>query len=527
SALIWLKGDSSTNYVAGDITGNGVKFSASAVDVELDGAGDQTIDAGTGQLIATGTITKTGAGDLALHSSSGGLAIDLAEAVTAVPGNLWISADSGDIQLGGDLSSNAGGVSVISENGKIYTDGFGDMLNVAVTGTSDHLAGTGVDLPKDYDYSHGYETGKAAIVIMSRDTLKLGPNARLRANGTYYAGGTVDDRPGVDFLNVIEGDKNPGDPIDVAIYLASNAGNVSVASPVDPIAGGGAVVVDAYDTVEPFGTAFVNSLAGIGRLAVCSRLTATLNDAQTSGTLPYADDLGLFPGQGEYVLRGELPDTGTGAWVLEVVEETEEEGRPDIPIEDVVEASSVEAPPSPELGDIGEIQGAAFDNMQWLAQELGLCEGDERGEDTGRCQEITQAYLAGAFLQATDMRPHRAAVQLRSLVQILHDEGGTRIAALSRVVGEFVQSEGPPSDEQMDAIATAFAAHSNDGTHYATAGQWLDALAEYIAILTNEIGWSADDSVAFVMGKYATTLTETGDVATTAFIQMHLEALGG
>jgi hypothetical protein len=29
------------------------------------------------------------------------------------------------------------------------------------------------------------------------------------------------------------------------------------------------------------------------------------------------------------------------------------------------------------------------------------------------------------------------------------------------------------------------------------------------------------------MGKYATTLTETGDVATTAFIQMHLEALGG
>jgi hypothetical protein len=125
------------------------------------------------------------------------------------------------------------------------------------------------------------------------------------------------------------------------------------------------------------------------------------------------------------------------------------------------------------------------------------------------------------------VRPYRAAAQLRNLVEILHDEGGTRIGALSRVVGEFVQTPGPPSEEQMDSIATAFAAHANDGTHYATAGQWLDALSEYVAILTTDIGWSADESIAFVMGKYATTLTETGDMTTTAFVQMHLVALGG
>ena len=73
----------------------------------------------------------------------------------------------------------------------------------------------------------------------------------------------------------------------------------------------------------------------------------------------------------------------------------------------------------------------------------------------------------------------------------------------------------------------ALSTHSNDGTHYATAGEWLDALTQYVGILTTQIGWSADESVAFIMGKYASDITETGDLTTTAFIQMHLEAAGG
>jgi hypothetical protein len=507
SALVWLQGDSSTNYVAGDITGNGVKFSASPVDVELDGAGDQTIDAGTGRLIATGTITKTGAGDLTLHSGSGGLAIDLAEAVTAALGNLWISADNGDIQLGGDLVSNTDGVSVISGNGGIYTDDGSGKLNVTIIGNSDSSGGV--------ELRNG---GRAAIVIMSEGDLELGASALLIAEGTYSAG-SVDDRGAVYFRNSGE---HSGEPIDVAVYLASTGGDVHVGGHVN-VQSGGTAVFDAYENVF-----FENDVEiDMDRLEVCSRVTQSLSDAISRGSLPYADhaeEEGIMDDldwiDGTYVLRG---GHSLRAWVLN----GQSLEMPYIPIEDLVEASSVQAPPSPELVGIGEIQGAAFDNMRWLAQELGLCEGDETGEDAGRCQEITQAYLAGAFLQATDMRPHRAAVQLRNLVQILHDEGGTRISALSRVVGEFVLAVGPPSEEQMASIATAFATHANDGTHYATAGQWLDALTEYVAILTGEIGWSADESIAFVMGKYATTLTETGDVTTAAFIQMHLEAVGG
>jgi hypothetical protein len=365
---------------------------------------------------------------------------------------------------------------------------------------------------------------------MSKETLKLGPGAVLIVSGTYYTNvpGSYDDRPGIDFLDVIEGDKDPGDPIDVAIYLASNTGNVNVASPVDTsnVEGIDVMVIDAYFTVEPFGIDFLNSLGGIGWLEVSSRISPTLTYAQDNDTLPYADDSTLFPGTGRYVLRGEYPDVGTGAWVLEEeVEEEEEE--PTFPLELIAEASSVDTPTSPELGDAGQVvEDARFDNIQWLAEELGLCEGDQKSEDESLCQEITQAYLAGAFLQSTDLRPHQAATQLRSLVEILHDTDGTRIAALGRIIDEFSQPGIPPSPEQFASINQAFAEHINDGTHYASAGQWLDALTEYVNILETDIGWSADESIAFVMGKYGTAITEAGDIGVTAFIQMHLEGIG-
>ncbi len=180
-----------------------------------------------------------------------------------------------------------------------------------------------------------------------------------------------------------------------------------------------------------------------------------------------------------------------------------------------------------ELSDIGRIEGDYSSDLQWLAEELGLCQGDQSGDDENRCQEITQAYLANAFLQATDLRPHQAATQLRNLVAILHDSEGTRTAALTRVVNEFVSPDAPPTDEQMASIAGVFASHINDGTHYAAAGQWLDALVEYAGILNSDIGWSTDESVAFVMGKYGTAVTEAGDINVTAYIQMRLEGTSG
>ncbi len=189
------------------------------------------------------------------------------------------------------------------------------------------------------------------------------------------------------------------------------------------------------------------------------------------------------------------------------------------------ETSRTSPPVSPELGDIGQIEGTYLGDLLWLAEELGLCEGDEQREDESRCQEI-QAYLAGAFLQSSNVRPHQAATQLRELAAVLHDTDGSHIVALGRVVNEFVNTAVPPSPEQFASISQALAG-GGEGTHYATAGQWLDAFTEYVAILVGDIGWPADKSVAFAMGKYGPAVTEVGTISVTAFIQLYLEGLTG
>ncbi|MBC8470902.1 MAG: filamentous hemagglutinin N-terminal domain-containing protein [Planctomycetes bacterium] len=457
--------------------------------------------------------------DLTAQSYNGSFTADNTNAANAADQWQSITATAEDnIELSGigniniasaGLSSTSGGVKIVSTGGTISTPGAGGKLDAPITGSSNGT--TGVDFPGG---------GKAAIVIISKDTLKLDPGAELTANGTY---GSVDDRSVIDFLNVIEGDKNPGNPIDVAVYLASNTGNINVSSPVT-IAFNGAMVVDAYDTVEPFGIEFLNSLAAINWLEVCSRITPTLNYARDNDTLPYASDTGLFPGNGTYVLRGENPDVGTGAWILA------EEEKPTIPertpIE--VEVTSTVVPVTPDISDVGQLESTTISNdLQWLGEELGLCEGDQQGEDENQCQEITQAYLAGAFLQASDMRPHQAAAQLRDLAELLHDTDGSRIAALDLVINEFAQPNVPPSPEQFASIGQAFTLHVNDGTHYAAASQWLAALGEYTMLLISEIGWSSDDSIAFVMGKYGPAVTEDGGISVIAFIQMHLEDIIG
>jgi len=71
----------------------------------------------------------------------------------------------------------------------------------------------------------------------------------------------------------MRGGWNEGDPIDVAIYLASLTSNVNIDSPVSidsETEGTGAMVIDAYDTVT-FGSLFEESLEGIGWLEVFLR----------------------------------------------------------------------------------------------------------------------------------------------------------------------------------------------------------------------------------------------------------------
>ncbi|HUV40372.1 MAG TPA: hypothetical protein VMW23_01120, partial [Sedimentisphaerales bacterium] len=492
-----------TTYLGSDVT--------AFVDVllnnntEFTSTDDQRVTAQTGSITANGWLHK---GDSSLY-------VKAAE----------------DISLAGSVAADSGGVSIIAENGKIFTpDEFGDptdTLNVSITGRSDDEAGTGVDLP--------YGPGKAAIVIMSAEDLKLGPQAELRANGIYDTTGIVDDRQGVKFLDVEDTvigavPRKAGDPFDAAIYLASTAGDVDVSSPVSIVSEPaqvpngdtqpigepkGAMVIDAYDTVTFDGgrlqgdgdTFFQDSLEGdeyygsyVGnRLEVASRITEWLY--QAVGRLPYVGGGGPFPAGYTYVLRGAgLENAGITdgrAWVLE---------DPTQP-----------APLYREAGETTERQTLGTDGCPALiaaaAAELGIPEED------------IQVSLANSFALDTDIQPCETCARVLNAAAILRDEDGSRMAAMNQVFNELAPAEAPFTPEMATSIVTAFAGHVNDGTQYATAIEYIDAFIEYVAVLGSQMGSPVGDPIAFVMDKYGTTLAEGENDNILAFVAMRMESM--
>jgi hypothetical protein len=153
--------------------------------------------------------------------------------------------------------------------------------------------------------------------------------------------------------------------------------------------------------------------------------------------------------------------------------------------------------------------------MKWAADELGI---DER-----------RIYVWAAIALAFDMniQPCKACARLKDTATILRDSEGTYIAALAMAVNQFASVTAPPSEEQMASIAEAISRHGGDDTHYATAGQWLDALVEYIRILSTDLGWSLDEAVVLVTDKYVAPAIEGADANLAAFIALRLADLGG
>jgi hypothetical protein len=498
-----------TTYLGGDVT--------ALVNVLLNtntmftGSSDQHVNAQTGTLTANGW----------LHKSYG----------EGRDGSLYLHA-AGDISLEDDVAADHGGVSIISDNSKIYTeDGVNnDTLNVIIAGYSSQADDLGVPLPGEPDE-------KAAIVLISKQDLKLGPDGELRAFGAYD--GEVNDRSGVNFLDVSAtiGDvlRNEGEPFDVAIYIASTAGDVDVSCPVVILQGdpygeehvpAGTMVITAWDSItfdagaEPGQTPFEDSLAEgmVGsRLEVASRVCEWLPEAM--GRLPFADEAEtyslLWYGQpGLYVLRGaglgnpEIID-GRAAWVLE------NPPTPPEPPLTVTEAAPLAQAPMPTAEQTGFALGGCPALMQWLASEMGIS------------AERIEVYVATAFALSTDIQPCEACARLKDAATVLADEEAGRVVALIRTVNEFVTAGGPPSEEQVGGIASALALHIGDGTRYAAAGEWLDALTEYMRILTSEFGLEPARSVALAMGKYGTALTEPGNERALAYVQVRLGLTGG
>ncbi len=482
--------------------------------VKFKGLDDQYVDAG-GMITADGSLKKLNMywngedwawSDASLYLHANG-DISLADDVVAAmycPRDCW---------------SVGGGVSIISDTGSIYTPGKyvddSPALAIDIVGRSDHFNDIGVDLP--------FGPGKAAIVIKSAQDLVLHDWADLTACGTYYQpefiddAWTLDDRPGVDFLTeprvILDAMRDPGDPFDAAIYLGSDTGNVYLGAettivsrelvdvteenPDIPREGiyiefdwacvpRGALIVDAYDTVT-LGTKFLDALANgrVGdRLEVCSRISEWLSDAL--GRLPFPQDL-LLPEGYNYVMRGS-GDTDEPAWVLE-------------------EEPSNLAAPLPQFEPL-ELEGCPA-LMQAAAGEIGVT------------ADTIQISVGRALAANPNIQPCEACQGLVNSAAVLGDPAGTRLAAMSQVLNQFVTGPTPPGPAQMASIRMALAEHVNDGTFYAAARQWDDALAAYIGAAV-ELGLAQEDTITAV-AKYVSA----DDAALSAYVALRLSELGG
>ncbi|HEW79365.1 MAG TPA: hypothetical protein ENH34_05315 [Phycisphaerales bacterium] len=169
----------------------------------------------------------------------------------------------------------------------------------------------------------------------------------------------------------------------------------------------------------------------------------------------------------------------------------------------------------PGFEEVAFVEGGCPALMVWLAEEIGVPEED------------IQIYVANIFALSSDIQPCEICARLKDSATILEDADGTKMAALAQVVNEFVQPSAPPSEEQMALIGQALARYRDisDGTHYAAAGQWLDALVEYVGILTTEIGLPEDEAVTLVANKYVVPAIEDGDASLIMFVQVRLAAL--
>jgi hypothetical protein len=241
----------------------------------------------------------------------------------------------------------------------------------------------------------------------------------------------------------------------------------------------GTMVIDAYDTVHPFGNNFKNSNPWnnvTNRLEVVSRITDTL---PAEGRLPHDQEISLgmpiswFRGE-EYVLRGKE------VVLAEVL--------------GIGEPAPLAIPRLLEPEDQGEVEPIdEGELMAWLAAEgLG-------------------PYLARAYpptlITSIDLK--KAAEKLRNYSSILTESTDAEIAGLAVLVNEIGKAP-VPIEEQMASFVQALERNKADKANYAAiGGEWIDALVGYVGVLSSGIGYPVEMSVEFVMGKYGSRLTDS------------------
>lgn len=171
--------------------------------------------------------------------------------------------------------------------------------------------------------------------------------------------------------------------------------------------------------------------------------------------------------------------------------------------------------PAPGLAPV-EIETSGCPGLvKWAAQELGV---NAQTLDIG----VSNSLALGQRIQPCD-----ACGALRMAAKVLQDAGGLRVAALRQVINEFAPSDTPPTEEQMATIAEAITNNVEANNQRALAGEYLDALAAYLSVISDELGFTVSESIQVAMNNYVDRLILSGDTAVAAFIAARLTALEG
>jgi len=127
-----------------------------------------------------------------------------------------------------------------------------------------------------------------------------------------------------------------------------------------------------------------------------------------------------------------------------------------------------------------------------------------------------------SFALNTNIQPCEACAKVVNAANILKETQGTTIATLNQVVGQFVTTDAPLTEEGIASINQAIAINIDNAEmpEYASTSQWLNAMADYVAVVNEDIGWSQDDAVAFALEKYGAP--EEANEAVAIFIASQL-----
>ena len=355
------------------------------------------------------------------------------------------------------------------------------IVTPSITGYSnDVIESIGVELPDG--------EGKAAIVLQSHETLKLGTDASLNAEGFYLSTNDdmengVDDRPDMTWLaddgeNIGGHERDEGIASDVAIYVGSKTGNVEVATSqvrtsqagesewygereIEISSGPATVVFDAFETVTmPDLDAISESRNEEGqeinflgfRLEVDSRITEWLFQAIQNGTLPYANEPDAVEDvlEQDYVLRGaglnNTEITDGRAWVLE--------DPPPIPPAPLAESK------------LPELKGCPAE-MEAASAELDINSDD------------LQLLINNSMATIPNLQPCEACARLLIAVGALRDEDGVRLAAMNQIFNTLAPADAPFTPEVSATITTAFAKLADQDPQYALAADYIDSFVDY------------------------------------------------